>query len=142
LVRSPGRRRPTAPATAPGKRIAPASRAVGDASDAWIPDRGDVIWPEFDPRAGRQQAGRRPAVVLSPASYDAPTSRALRVPVSTKAKGYPFEVPLPEGFPVQGVAFADRVKCPDRRARHAQPVSALPADVVASLLAGTRALPD
>ncbi len=141
-MRSSGRRRPTAPAAAAGKRIAPASRLVGDASDAWIPDRGDVIWLEFDPQAGREQAGRRPAVVLSPASYNAPTSRALCVPVSTTAKGYPFEVPLPDGFPVQGVAFADQVKCLDWRARHAQPVAALPADVVASLLARTRALLD
>ena len=106
----------------------------------WVPERGEVIWLEFDPQAGREQAGRRPAVVLSPASYNAPTSRALCVPVSTKAKGYPFEVPLPEGFPVQGVAFADQVKCLDWRARHARPVGALPPSVVASLLARTRAL--
>lgn len=53
--------------------------------DAWVPERGDVVWLEFDPQAGREQAGRRPAVVLSPASYNAPTSRALCVPVTTKA---------------------------------------------------------
>jgi len=105
---------------------------------AWVPERGDVIWLEFDPQAGREQAGRRPAVVLSPASYNAPTSRALCVPVSTKAKGYPFEVPLPDDFPVQGVAFADQVKCLDWRLAH--PVAALPANVLAALLARTRAL--
>jgi len=105
-----------------------------------VPERGDVIWLEFDPQAGREQAGRRPAVVLSPASYNAPTSRALCVPVSTQAKGYPFEVPLPDDFPVQGVAFADQVKCLDWRARHAHPVAALPANVLAALLARTRAL--
>ncbi len=99
-----------------------------------------MIWLEFDSQAGREQAGRRPAVVLSPASYNAPTSRALCVPVSTKAKGYPFEVPLPDDFPVQGVAFADQVKCLDWRARHAHPVAALPANVLAALLARTRAL--
>ena len=105
-----------------------------------VPDRGDVIWLEFDPQAGREQAGRRPAVVLSPASYNGVTSRALCVPVSTKAKGYPFEVPLPDGFPVQGVAFADQVKCLDWRARHARRIEALPTTVLASLLARTRAL--
>ena len=54
-----------------------------------VPDRGEIVWLEFDPQAGREQAGRRPAVVLSPASYNAPTGRALCVPVATMAKGYP-----------------------------------------------------
>lgn len=90
--------------------------------------------------AGREQAGRRPAVVLSPASYNAPTGRALCVPVTTKAKGYPFEVALPADCPVQGVAFADRVTCLDWRARHAQHAAVLPAAVVAQVLARTRAL--
>lgn len=114
---------------------------ITEAPDAdWVPDRGDVVWLESDPQAGREQAGRRPAVVLSPASYNGPTSRALCVPVTTQAKGYPFEVPLPLGFPVQGVAFADQVKCLDWRARHARPVAALPPVVLAHLLARTRAL--
>ncbi len=108
--------------------------------DAWVPQRGDVIWLEFDPQAGREQAGRRPAVVLSPASYNAPTSRALCVPVTTKAKGYPFEVALPAGFPVQGVAIADQVKCLDWRARYAQRIGTLPPEVLAQVLARARAL--
>lgn len=106
----------------------------------YVPDRGDVVWLEFDPQVGREQAGRRPAVILSPASYNAPTGRALCVPVSTKAKGYPFEVAMPAGFPIQGVAFADQVKCQDWRARHAQYIGPLPAAVVAQMLAMTRAL--
>ncbi|CAA9503685.1 MAG: Programmed cell death toxin MazF [uncultured Solirubrobacterales bacterium] len=105
-----------------------------------MPDRGDVIWLELDPQAGREQAGRRPAVVLSPASYNAPTSRALCVPITTKAKGYPFEVALPSDFPIQGVAFADQVTCLEWRARRARPVAVLPAGVLAPLLARTRAL--
>lgn len=123
-----------------------AKAGAGDGADArgeqdgWVPDRGDVIWLEFDPQAGREQAGRRPAVVLSPARYNAPTGRALCVPVTTKGKGYPFEVSLPADGPVQGVAFADQVKCLDWRARHARYVSALPPTVVAALLARTRAL--
>jgi mRNA interferase MazF len=104
----------------------------------YVPDRGDVVWLEFDPQAGREQAGRRPAVVLSPASYNAPTGRALCVPVSTKAKGYPFEVPMPDGFAVRGVAFADQVKCLDWRARHAQHIAALPNASIAQLLVLTR----
>ena len=117
----------------------PAPPAGGDPA-AWVPDRGDVVWLEFDPQAGREQAGRRPAVVLSPASYNAPTGRALCVPVTTKAKGYPFEVALPADCPVQGVAFADQVKCLDWRARHARHAGVLPDAVVAQVLARTRAL--
>lgn len=113
--------------------------------DAWVPERGEVVWLEFDPQAGREQAGReqagrRPAVVLSPAGYNGATGRALCVPVTTKAKGYPFEVPLPPDCPVQGVAFADQVRCLDWRARHARPVAMLPPAVLAGLLARTRAL--
>lgn len=109
-------------------------------SQSWVPERGDVIWLEFDPQAGREQAGRRPAVVLSPASYNAPTSRALCVPVSSKAKGYPFEIALPDECAVQGVAFADQVKCLDWRARFARPAATLPEHIVDSILARTRAL--
>jgi mRNA interferase MazF len=101
----------------------------------WVPDRGDVVWLEFDP-----QAGRRPAVVLSPAGHNAPTVLALCVPVTVRAKGYPFEVALPTDCPVQGVVFADQVKCLDWRARHAQHAAALPAAVVAQMVARTRAL--
>ena len=106
----------------------------------WVPERGDIVWLEFDPQAGREQVGRRPAVVLSPATYNAPTGRALCVPVTTKAKGYPFEVALPPDCPVQGVAFADQVTCLDWRARHARPAAVLPSAVVAQILARTCAL--
>lgn len=110
------------------------------AGESWVPERGDVVWLEFDPRAGHEQGGRRPAVVLSRASYNGPTSRALCVPVTTKPKGYPFEVSLPLDFPMQGVAFADQVKCLDWRARRARPLAVLPQGVLAQLLARTRAL--
>lgn len=136
----PAKRRRAGRTVAVAEPAANYQRDTDATSSAWVPDRGDVIWLEFDPQAGREQSGRRPAVVLSPASYNAPTGRALCVPVSTKAKGYPFEVPMPEAFPVQGVAFADQVKCLDWRARHARPVAALPPSVVTSLLARTRAL--
>lgn len=95
---------------------------------------------EFDPQAGREQAGRRPAVVLSPAAYNVATGRALCVPVSSKAKGYPFEVALPVDLPVQGVAFADQITCLDWRARFAKPIASLPPAVVAQLMARARAL--
>lgn len=83
----------------------------------WIPDAGDIVWLNFDPQAGHEQAGHRPAVVLSPASYNAPTGLLLCVPMTTRAKGYRFEVPIAAGR--AGVAFADQVKSFDWRARKA-----------------------
>ena len=68
-----------------------------------VPERGDAIWIDFDPQAGREQAGRRPAVVLSPAAYNGKVGLALLCPVTSQVKGYPFEVGIPNGLPVAGV---------------------------------------
>jgi len=80
-----------------------------------------VIWIEFDPQAGHEQAGRRPAVVLSPAEYNRLIGLLLCVPLTTRIKGYPFEVPV-TGVP-KSVALADHVKSFDWRARRARPKS-------------------
>ena len=74
----------------------------------YIPDRGDVVWINFDPRAGPGQRGRRPGVVLSPRGYNKPSGLALLCLVTHRAKGYPFEVPLPDGAPVTGVVLVDQ----------------------------------
>jgi mRNA interferase MazF len=79
------------------------------------PERGHLVWLSLDPQSGHEQAGRRPALVLSPASYNGPVGLALVCPVTGRAKGYPFEVPLPPGLPVSGVVLADHVKCLDWR---------------------------
>ena len=84
----------------------------------YVPDRGDVVWLTFNPQAGHEQAGRRPAVVLSPRTYNARVGLALFCPVTSKVKGYPFEVALPS--PVNGVALADQVKSLDWRERRAE----------------------
>jgi mRNA interferase MazF len=84
---------------------------------AYVPDAGDVVWLEFDPQAGREQAGRRPAVVLSPASYNSRAGLALCCPTTTRIKGYPFEVPI-GGIPAS-VVLADQVRSQDWRARTA-----------------------
>jgi mRNA interferase MazF len=86
-------------------------------SSRWIPDAGDIIWIGFDPQAGHEQAGHRPALVLSPAAYNAPTCLLLCVPLTTKPKGYRFEVPISSG---RSVALADQVKSFDWRARRAR----------------------
>ena len=62
--------------------------------EGYVPERGDVIWLSFSPQAGREQAGRRPGIVLSPARYNGRVGLALTCPVTSHVKGYPFEVPL------------------------------------------------
>jgi len=74
----------------------------------YVPERGDVIWLEFNPQAGHEQAGHRPALVVSLAAYNGKTSLALVCPITTQVKGYPFEVEIPDGLPVAGVILADR----------------------------------
>ena len=88
-------------------------------SASYVPDRGDIVWLNFSPQAGHELAGRRPALVLSPRSYNDRTGLALFCPVTTAAKGYPFEVPLPHGGAITGVVLSDHVKSLDWRARQA-----------------------
>ena len=104
----------------------------------YIPDTGDIVWLQFDPQAGHEQAGRRPAVVLSPASYNRPTSLMVCVPVTTRIKAYPFEVPI-AGTP-PSVALADQVKSLDWRARHAVRKSTVSPAELATIRAKLRAL--
>jgi mRNA interferase MazF len=83
----------------------------------WVPDASDIVWLHFDPQAGHEQAGHRPAVVLSPASYNRLTGLMLCVPMTTRIKGYTFEVRI--AGKRGGVALADQVKSLDWRARRA-----------------------
>jgi mRNA interferase MazF len=99
-----------------------------------LPDRGHLVWVSMDPQAGHEQAGRRPALVLSPASYNGPVGLALFCPVTGHAKGYPFEVPLPAGLAVSGVVLADHVKCLDWRARRAEYAGVAPEALVAEVV--------
>ena len=92
---------------------------------AYVPARGDVVWLSFNPQAGHEQAGRRPAVIISPASYNGRVGLALCCPVTSRQKGYPFEVPIPDGLDVQGVILSDQVKSLDWRARRAEKLAAL-----------------
>lgn len=99
-----------------------------------VPDRGDVVWIDMAPSSGHEQKGRRPALVLSPASYNARSSLALMCPITSRVKGYPFEVALPEGLPVGGVVLSDQVKSLDWRSRQAEVTGTAPDDVVAAVL--------
>lgn len=99
------------------------------------PDRGDLIWIDFDPQAGHEQAGRRPALVLSPRAYHQVTPFAIVCPVTSTRKNYPFEVDLPEGLPISGVVLADQVKSIDRRVRRIEPAGKAPPQIVELVLA-------
>lgn len=95
-------------------------------SAGYIPDRGDAVWITLDPQAGHEQAGRRPALVLSPTAYNGKVGLALMCPITNRQKGYPFEVPLPPNVGVTGVILCDQVKCLDWRARQVELIAHLP----------------
>jgi mRNA interferase MazF len=99
-----------------------------------VPRRGDIVWLTFNPQAGHEQAGRRPAVVLSPLSYNAKVGLALLCPITSAVKGYPFEVNLPHGLPISGVILADQVKSLDWQARAVEFICALPDTVTQEVL--------
>ncbi len=101
---------------------------------AYAPGRGDVVWITLQPQAGHEQAGRRPALVVSPLSYNQRVGLALLCPVTHRAKGYPFEVAIPEGLPVGGVVLADQVKSLDWRARRAEHLCSLDDATTANVL--------
>ena len=103
--------------------------------EGYVPARGDLVWLQFDPQAGHEQRGRRPALVVSPHAYNAKVGLALLCPVTSRAKGYPFEVPLPEEGEVTGVVLADQVKSLDWRVRRAERIEVASASVVAEVLA-------
>ena len=96
----------------------------------YVPDAGHVVWLEFSPQAGHEQAGRRPGLVLSPRSYNEKSSVALFCPITSKVKGYPFEVLLPPSMRVTGVVLSDQVRSLDWRARRARFEEQAPAQVV------------
>ncbi|MGH7566892.1 MAG: endoribonuclease MazF [Gemmatimonadota bacterium] len=106
----------------------------------YVPDRGHIVWLSFDPQAGHEQAGRRPALVLSPRSYNGRVGLALLCPITRSVKGYPFEVTLPEESGVEGVVLADQVRTLDWRARRAEFSSEAPAGVVSEVLGKVHAL--
>ncbi|MFZ5866637.1 MAG: endoribonuclease MazF [Thermodesulfobacteriota bacterium] len=100
----------------------------------YVPDRGDVVWITLNPQAGHEQAGRRPAMVLSPAAYNGKVGLAVFCPITNQIKGYPFEVALPAGLPVTGAVLSDQVKSLDWRARRAEFICTLPKATVAQAL--------
>ena len=101
---------------------------------SYVPKRGDLIWITLNPQAGHEQAGRRPAVVLSPHAYNRKVGLAIFCPITSQIKGYPFEVGIPSGLSVSGVILADQVKSLDWRARRAELICPLPRKSVTEVL--------
>ncbi|MDD5500738.1 MAG: endoribonuclease MazF [Candidatus Omnitrophica bacterium] len=100
----------------------------------YIPQCGDAVRISLNPQAGHEQAGRRPAVVLSPRSYNGKTGLAILCPVTSHIKGYPFEVVLPDGLPVSGAILSDQVKSLDWRVRDVELICTLPDEVVSEIM--------
>ncbi len=100
----------------------------------YCPKRGDVVWLSFTPQSGHEQAGHRPALTLSPEAYNRKVGLALFCPITTRIKGYPFEVPLPAGLKASGVVLSDQVKSLDWQARSAQFSCKLPVAIVEDVL--------
>jgi len=99
----------------------------------FVPEAGDIVWLQFDPQAGHEQAGHRPALVLSPAAYNGKTSLIVCCPMTTQAKGYPFEVDIAGGR--NGIVLADQVKSLDWRVRQAEFIGTISEDTLAQVLA-------
>jgi len=106
----------------------------------YVPNRGDVVWMEFDPCVGHEQRGHRPALVLSTQEFNSKTHFAVVCPITNQVKGYPFEVAIPKGFDVKGVFLTDQVRSLDWQARKASFVCRLPHEVVERVLAYVEAI--
>lgn len=106
----------------------------------YCPDEGDLIWIDFDPQVGREQAGRRPALVLSPLSYNQKVGLCVLCPITTRIKGFPFEVRIPDHAGVRGAVLADQVKSLSWEMRRASFVAQAPAALRSDVRAKLRAL--
>jgi len=102
---------------------------------AYCPKRGDVVWLTFNPQAGHEQAGRRPALTVSPEAYNQKIGLAVFCPITSQAKGYPFEVSLPANLKVAGVVLSDQVRSLDWTARSVEFCCRVPEAIAADVLA-------
>lgn len=100
----------------------------------YVPDRGDVVWLSFNPNAGHEQAGRRPALVLSPKIYNEKVGLGVFCPISNQIKGYPFEVIIPPGFSITGCILSDQVKSLDWVIRKATYIESLPVSIIKEVI--------
>ena len=109
-------------------------------SIGYVPGKGDVVWLDFDPQAGHEQSGRRPAFVLSPQSYNKKTGLMLCCPITTQVKGYPFEVPVEGTTSARGVILADQVKSLDWQVRRSEKKGTVNKEVLEEVVLKIRAI--
>jgi mRNA interferase MazF len=107
---------------------------------AYVPERGDLVRLSFEAQAGHEQSGRRPAMVVSPREYNRKVGLALFCPLTTRVKGYPFEVAIPEKLKVRGAVLSDQLRSLDWRARRVRRIGRAPAAVVQEALAKAASL--
>jgi len=103
-------------------------------SNSYVPDRGDLVWLQFNPQSGHEQAGKRPALVISPAAYNGKVGLSLLCPVTSKIKGYPFEVIIPQDLSIEGVILSDQVKSLDWQSRQATYICKVPDETMAEVI--------
>ena len=108
--------------------------------ERYVPDRGDLIWLSFSPQSGHEQAGRRPALVISPSQYNRRARLALCCPITSRQKDYPFEVPLPQGGQIEGVILSDQVRSLDWHTRDAKFIERAPEQTLNEVLVRIQAL--
>ncbi|OGU55054.1 MAG: mRNA-degrading endonuclease [Ignavibacteria bacterium RBG_13_36_8] len=96
----------------------------------YVPQRGDLVWLNFNPQAGYEQSGKRPAVVLSPIDYNKKVGLIICCPITSQSKGYPFEVEIPVGVKISGVILADQVKSMDCEIREVEFIDKLPHEIL------------
>ena len=115
---------------------------VSKSQPRYIPDRGDIVWLNFIPQSGREQSGRRPALVLSPKAYNGKASLAICCPITSKSKGYPFEVAIIDAKKISGVVLADQVKSLDWAERKALFIEKASSNIIAETLGKLQVLLD
>jgi mRNA interferase MazF len=108
----------------------------------YVPNRGDIVWLQFSPQAGHEQAGHRPALVVSPMSYNHKTGLALFCLITSRIKGYPFEVVLARKGQPTGAVLSDQLKSLDWRVRKAKRLSRVSKEVMSEVLAKIHTLTD
>ncbi len=100
----------------------------------YLPNVGDIVWIDFDPIKGTEQAGRRPALVLTPRSYHEKSTRTVVCPITSKARPWPWDVSLPRGLRTQGVVLVDQVRTIDRAPRMFELIETAPDELIAEVL--------
>ena len=107
-----------------------------------MPERGDIVWLQFSPQAGHEQTGHRPALVVSPMSYNEKVGLALFCPITSRIKGYPFEVVLSRDLKTKGAILCDQLKSLDWRVRRAKRLGSITKDLMDEVIARILALVD